>query len=222
MIEVIRQKLRMTEEQKEVLLDIASRLEPHLPEIKKRFATAYRKLDPQSNETVIAEIKKMGDAYFCTFIRNKDLEACYDRMTVSSERLYRMKVPFENLILSFHLLEESCHPYLERAYPHKEELVQAIVTMDFMCHVCFGVIAQPYLRNQYTGGIQGEPPVANGLTERETEVLRLVADGHRNREIAEILNLSIKTVEHHRSSLMRKLDLRTIAQLVRYAIQHRL
>jgi DNA-binding CsgD family transcriptional regulator len=221
MLEVVRQKLRVTEEQREFLLDLASRLEPYLPEIKKQFIKGYRKLDPQSNELVEAELKKLGDSYFSTFISDKKLEACYDRMAVSAERLHRMKVPFESLILSFHLLEESCHPYLEKAYPDKEELVRAIVTMDFMCHICFAAIAYPYLRYKSTEGIPGGP-VAGNLTDRETEILRLVANGRRNREIAEILNLSIKTVEHHRSSMMRKLGIRTVAELVRYTIQHRL
>lgn len=57
------------------------------------------------------------------------------------------------------------------------------------------------------------------LTERETEVLRFVAQGMTNKEIAEKLALSIRTVNTHRTNLMRKLDLHDTAGLVRYAIQ---
>jgi|SRR5450830_202059 DNA-binding NarL/FixJ family response regulator len=57
------------------------------------------------------------------------------------------------------------------------------------------------------------------LTARQKEVLQLIAEGHSSREIAEILNLSQKTVETHRTQLMRKLDIHDLAGLVRYAIR---
>jgi DNA-binding NarL/FixJ family response regulator len=57
------------------------------------------------------------------------------------------------------------------------------------------------------------------LTPKETEVLRLVALGHLNKEIADILGVSIRTVETHRFNLRKKLDLADTASLTRYAIQ---
>jgi DNA-binding NarL/FixJ family response regulator len=57
------------------------------------------------------------------------------------------------------------------------------------------------------------------LTERETEVLRFVAQGMTNKEIAEKLVLSVRTVNTHRTNLMRKLDIHDTAGLVRHAIQ---
>lgn len=59
----------------------------------------------------------------------------------------------------------------------------------------------------------------NTLTVREREVIKLVAEGSSNKEIADYLCLSIKTVEKHRSSLMRKLNLRNSAMLIAYAIE---
>jgi two-component system response regulator NreC len=58
------------------------------------------------------------------------------------------------------------------------------------------------------------------LSPRELEVLRLVAQGHTNRQVAEKLHLSVRTVESHRANLMNKLGLSSPAQLVRYAIEH--
>ena len=58
------------------------------------------------------------------------------------------------------------------------------------------------------------------LSPRELEVLRLVAQGHTNRQVAEMLHLSVRTVESHRANLMDKLGLSSPAQLVRYAIEH--
>ena len=59
-----------------------------------------------------------------------------------------------------------------------------------------------------------------GLTEREVEVLGLIALGHSNREIAEQLYLSVRTVESHRAHIQQKLRLSTRAELVRYALDH--
>jgi DNA-binding NarL/FixJ family response regulator len=56
------------------------------------------------------------------------------------------------------------------------------------------------------------------LTPREREVLQLIAEGHPTREIAERLHISVKTVETHRAHLMEKLDMRSTAELTRYAI----
>ena len=60
------------------------------------------------------------------------------------------------------------------------------------------------------------------LTPREVEVLRLVAEGRTNQDIADQLTLSIKTVQTHRANVMEKLDLRDITHLVRFAVRHKL
>ena len=57
------------------------------------------------------------------------------------------------------------------------------------------------------------------LTPREEEIVKLVAEAHTNKEIAEILHLSEKTVENHRANAMRKLGMRDRVELVRYAIR---
>lgn len=62
----------------------------------------------------------------------------------------------------------------------------------------------------------------SSLTDREREVLQLIAEGHTNREIAEILFISVKTVEAHRSHIMEKLDLHKAADLTKYAIEKRM
>ena len=61
---------------------------------------------------------------------------------------------------------------------------------------------------------------ADGLTEREEEVLRQLALGHTNQEIAAALTISVRTVEMHRSHVLRKLNLQTRAQLVEYALSN--
>ena len=60
------------------------------------------------------------------------------------------------------------------------------------------------------------------LSDREREVLRLLALGHTNQEIAKMLFISVRTAETHRAHIMQKLRLTTRAELVRYALQHEL
>jgi DNA-binding NarL/FixJ family response regulator len=73
--------------------------------------------------------------------------------------------------------------------------------------------------------LQGGPPHEGDadldrLTEREREVLKLVAEGHTNQEIADLLTLSINTVLTHRSSLMAKLDIHNRTELIKFALRH--
>jgi DNA-binding NarL/FixJ family response regulator len=62
----------------------------------------------------------------------------------------------------------------------------------------------------------------NQLTVREREVTKLIAEGKKSREVAEYLSVSLKTVEKHRSNLMRKLDLHSVSAITKYAIENSL
>ena len=72
----------------------------------------------------------------------------------------------------------------------------------------------------YLAGKKADAPKSRwaNVTPREREVLKLIAEGHKNREIAEILCISVKTVEKHRSNVMEKLDLHNVSDLTAYAI----
>jgi DNA-binding NarL/FixJ family response regulator len=65
----------------------------------------------------------------------------------------------------------------------------------------------------------GEPSSLEGLTPRQREVLQLIAEGHTTKEIAQRLDVSVKTVDTHRTQLMERLDIHDVAGLVRYAIR---
>jgi len=66
---------------------------------------------------------------------------------------------------------------------------------------------------------RGEAGFEGPLTPRETEVVKLIAEGHTSREIGELLSISDKTVERHRSSVLEKLGLRDRVELTRYAVR---
>ena len=73
--------------------------------------------------------------------------------------------------------------------------------------------------SDYVQRLRGDENPGSGLTPRQTEVLQLIAEGHSSKEIARRLDLSVKTVETHRSQLMKQLDIHEVAGLVRYAMR---
>jgi two-component system response regulator NreC len=83
-------------------------------------------------------------------------------------------------------------------------------------------VGDHYLNPRLGARVAAEPPPGppDGLSEREVEVLRMIALGYTNAEIAEQLYLSVRTVETHRAHIQQKLRLGSRADLVRYALAH--
>ena len=75
------------------------------------------------------------------------------------------------------------------------------------------------LRRRHVHGARAAAE-ADPLSDREREVLRLLALGHTNQEIAKLLYISVRTAETHRAHIMQKLGLSTRAEVVRYALAH--
>jgi DNA-binding NarL/FixJ family response regulator len=103
-----------------------------------------------------------------------------------------------------------------------EDLVRAIHAVhageSFLYPPIASTLIGDYLR--VTRGGQGEAASSGeALTAREREVLKLIANGHSNQEIADQLGVSRKTVDSHRANAMRKLDLHDVTQVVKYAIR---
>jgi two-component system, NarL family, response regulator NreC len=94
---------------------------------------------------------------------------------------------------------------------------------DLVEAVRAAVEGRTYLQPQLGARLAAEPAdpekADSDLSERETEVLKLIALGHTNTEIAEQLYLSVRTVESHRAHIQQKLRLSTRAELVRYALE---
>ena len=105
------------------------------------------------------------------------------------------------------------------AYVLKEAADDELVTA-----VRRAAAGETYLNPQLGARMAAEPPLSerspNDLSEREIEVLRMIALGYTNAEIAERLYLSIRTVESHRSHIQQKLRRSSRADLVRYALDH--
>jgi DNA-binding NarL/FixJ family response regulator len=105
-------------------------------------------------------------------------------------------------------------------YAGHEELVSAIRTVlkgqPYLSPAVSAVVLEAYLEGQK--GLISQSPLRS-LTARETEVLKLIAEGYKNRQIADLLGISVKTVERHRANLMKKLDLHSGATLTAFALE---
>lgn len=143
-----------------------------------------------------------------------------------TERLRRTCQKVTILVLTAHddngylrqLLEVGASGYvLKKAAA--DELINAIRVV-----AAGGVYLDPSLAGKVVGGYLGNrrpgcKPQGNDLSEREVEVLRLVAWGYTNKEVASYLRISVKTVETHKANIMQKLDLKSRVEMVRYALR---
>jgi DNA-binding NarL/FixJ family response regulator len=142
-------------------------------------------------------------------------------------RLQKGKHPPSVIILSMHADESYIIRALSagaRAYLLKdatdEDLLPAVRTVasgkPFFSPAVTGVLVEDYVRQLQTRGLTDSYHL---LTDREKEVLQLLAEGRSNKEVASLLNLGLSTVETHRGNLMQKLNLHNTAEIVLYAVR---
>jgi DNA-binding CsgD family transcriptional regulator len=210
--------LNLTEQQRNALTDIIRKLQPFKEKILKDWLVSYKRWDPKSLESVMSSLEMMASAILSMPLKTGGVGGCFERIGSIARHLHRKNVPFANLAFALHLLEENCQSFLKKIFTDRDDLIEAVVTLGYLYHGCFAALASPYLKardSEKSGRMRVEQP----LTRREVEVLRLIVDGCRSREIAKILQVSIKTIEHHRASILRKLGVSNLVQLVRYAIE---
>lgn len=135
----------------------------------------------------------------------------------------------EVLILTMHENEQIVREVLDagaRGYVLKSDAGRDLVNaVDALCqHRTFfsskisELLLNSYLRHSDRTEVSDSP--RGRLTAREREIVQLLAEGKSNKEVASSLNISIKTAETHRTNIMNKLDLRSITELVRYAVRN--
>jgi DNA-binding NarL/FixJ family response regulator len=117
-----------------------------------------------------------------------------------------------------HVLRAGAHGYVLKS-DAASLVVSAVRSLErrepFLAPRVTEVVLDGYLQRDLA-----EPPPGDPLTPREREVLQLVAEGRSSKAVAALLGVAVKTIESHRASLMRKLHVRTIADLVRYAVRN--
>ena len=147
---------------------------------------------------------------------------------LEATRRIRQSLPdTEVLIFTMHESEELIREVLgagARGYLLKSDavrqLIPAVESLSQKNPYFAGRVSAVLLDGFLKGGqVTLEGPTAERLTSREREVVQLLAEGKSNKQIARLLDLSVKTVETHRTAAMRKLELNSLPDLVRYAVR---
>jgi DNA-binding NarL/FixJ family response regulator len=121
----------------------------------------------------------------------------------------------ENPVLVREMLEAGAHGFVEKT----AGLLEFKKGLETVANggTYFGPAVAALLRNVVAN--PGASASADFLTDREREILQLVAESYSTKEIAAKLSISVKTVDNHRTNLMRKLNLHDVASLTRYALE---
>ena len=148
----------------------------------------------------------------------------------TTRQMRRVSQRTQVLIFTMHHNESVIHEVLEagaRGYLLKTDaerhIIAAVETLlrrqPFFSAQISETVLDGFLRSGRQSAANAAAP---RLTPREREVVQLLAEGHRNKKIALKLGISLKTVETHRTTLMRKIGVKSIVELVRYAVRNHL
>jgi DNA-binding NarL/FixJ family response regulator len=187
-------------------------------------------LEAQSNWQVVAEASDGKEAIQKAAETKPDIAIIDYSLPlvngIEATRQIRARVPkIEVLIFTMHdnetliqeLLKAGARGYLLKS-DARRHLIGAIESLAvhkpfFTAKVSEALLGSFLARPHREGSI---------LTNRERSVVQLIAEGYSNKQVANLLNISLKTVETHRAAVMRKLKLSSSAALVRYAIRNRI
>jgi DNA-binding NarL/FixJ family response regulator len=145
-------------------------------------------------------------------------------------RSQKMQSPPRAIMLSMHIDESYVMRSLHagaRAYLLKdatdEDLLPAVRAVaagkSFFSPAVSSLLAEEYMQQLQERGLDDSHAL---LTDREKEVLQLLAEGRSNKEVAALLDVGLSTIETHRANLMQKLNLHSTAEIVLYAVRKRL
>jgi DNA-binding NarL/FixJ family response regulator len=135
------------------------------------------------------------------------------------------------IMLTLHFSDQLVKDIVEsgaRAYVMKSDADRDLVhAVEALCsnRTFFTARAADMLLNEFSernSPIPPQPPNQNRLTSREREIVQLLAEGKSSKEVAVALGISVKTAETHRANIMRKLQLHSVSELVRYAIKNQI
>jgi DNA-binding NarL/FixJ family response regulator len=143
----------------------------------------------------------------------KEIKKTYPEIKILALTMYKK----EEYVLE--VFQSGAEGYCIKSSPYDELLmgIRAVLSgKQFISPEISGKVLEGYLEGQKT---IKEKSSWDTLTQREREVLKLIGEGHKNKEIADFLCISVKTVEKHRANIMQKLDLHTASALAAYAVE---
>ncbi|WP_411134024.1 response regulator [Streptomyces sp. C10] len=188
-------------------------------------------LDNEPDLTVVAEAGDGAEAVEATRFHQPDLailDIAMPRLTglQAARELSRVRPGVRILILTmydneqffFEALAAGASGYVLKSVADRDLVEACRATMrgePFLYPGAVNALIRHYLDRVREGGAVP----AKAITDREEEILKLVAEGHTSQEIADLLVISVKTVERHRANLLEKLGLKDRLELTRYAIR---
>jgi DNA-binding NarL/FixJ family response regulator len=149
----------------------------------------------------------------------------------AARQIRRASPKTEILVLSMHYSDQLIRDILEagvRGYVVKSDsdrdLVLAVEALAnhrpfFTPHATELMLSN---LNSASGHFDSSEPLKDRLTVREREIIRLISEGQSSKEVASTLGISVKTADTHRANIMRKLQVHTVSELVRYALRNQI
>jgi len=188
-------------------------------------------LDNESDLTVVAEAADGAEAIDKARTEQPDLailDIAMRRMTglQAARELPRLLPDLRILILTmydneqyfFESLKAGASGYVLKSVADRDLVDACRAAMRGEPFIYPGAVTA-LIRNYLEWAREGDNIPAKAITDREEEILKLVAEGHSSKQIADMLFISFKTVERHRANLLQKLGLRDRLELTRYAIR---
>jgi DNA-binding NarL/FixJ family response regulator len=188
-------------------------------------------LDNESDLTVVAEAADGAEAIDKARTDQPDLailDIAMPRMTglQAARELSRLLPDLRILILTmydneqyfFESLKAGASGYVLKSVADRDLVEACRAAMRGESFLYPGAVTA-LIRNYLEWAREGDNIPAKAITDREEEILKLVAEGHSSKQIAGMLFISFKTVERHRANLLQKLGLRDRLELTRYAIR---
>ena len=151
----------------------------------------------------------------------------------AARKIKKISPNTEMLILSMHHTDQLVREIIEtgaKGYIIKSDsdrslvaAVEALAVHKPFFTACATEIMLESIRNRGTTPVTEMPQtVRDRLTPREREIVQLLSEGKSSKEVAVILGISVKTSETHRANIMRKLEIHSVSQLVRYAVRNQI
>ncbi|MDW8805909.1 response regulator transcription factor [Streptomyces scabiei] len=188
-------------------------------------------LDSEPDLTVVAEAGDGAEAIEAARTHHPDLaildiamprltglQAARELSRTQPELHILMLTMYDNEQYFFEALAAGASGYVLKSVADRDLVEACRATMRGEPFLYPGAV-NALIRNYLDRVREGQPPPARAITDREEEILKLVAEGHTSQDIANLLVISVKTVERHRANLLQKLGLKDRLELTRYAIR---
>jgi DNA-binding NarL/FixJ family response regulator len=189
-------------------------------------------LDAEPDLEVVAEASDGAEAVDVALATELDLailDVTMPRLTgiQAARRIAQARPELRTLMLSMHdneryffeALRAGASGYVLKSVADRDLVEACRATLRGEPFIYAGAV-KALVRDYLKRVAEGELPPEDPLTPRESEIVKLIAEGHTSREIAELLVISEKTVERHRANVLEKLGMRDRVDITRYAIRH--